>query len=297
MADEAALVEAWKAEGNSHFQAQRFDEAAELYSKAIALDATNHVLYSNRAAALLSRPRVADWEAALSDGQRAAELSPSWPKGHLRVSAALRKLGRPGHAEKALADALAGPCAGDGVLAAALQDLRRQEDGDQSPLRGSAEAEMTALQSHMGMRMASFMADVDEVFRAAYVGEMAVFMRLFDPPRHAHLRTLSLRLPLTTLIVCGAQRTLPPAGAGAAPLQHAALLEAVLARGWCRADARDAAGYTALVHAASHHPRLELARVLRAHGADPSARDRMGSCALAGAILAQEVEAVEWLIG
>lgn len=64
----------------------------------------------------------------------------------------------------------------------------------------------------------------------------------------------------------GAQRIRSAQGAGSG---HAAILRAVCEAG-ARVDAVDVAGYTALAHAAGHHPQLDLARVLLEFGADPS---------------------------
>ena len=45
------MAEALKDRGNAAFKAGRHQEAVSLFSEAIALDASNHVLYSNRSAA------------------------------------------------------------------------------------------------------------------------------------------------------------------------------------------------------------------------------------------------------
>lgn len=44
-------VNALKDEGNKAFAAKKYDEAIDLFTKAIAIDPKNHVLYSNRSAA------------------------------------------------------------------------------------------------------------------------------------------------------------------------------------------------------------------------------------------------------
>ena len=44
-------AEEFKAQGNAAFSEKRYPDAIEAFSKAIALDGTNHVLYSNRSAA------------------------------------------------------------------------------------------------------------------------------------------------------------------------------------------------------------------------------------------------------
>uniref|UniRef100_A0ACD5YM31 Uncharacterized protein n=1 Tax=Avena sativa TaxID=4498 RepID=A0ACD5YM31_AVESA len=84
MADEA------KAKGNAAFSAGRFEEAAGHFSDAIALAPGNHVLYSNRSAALASIHRYSD---ALADAEKTVELKPDWAKGYSRLGAAHLGLG------------------------------------------------------------------------------------------------------------------------------------------------------------------------------------------------------------
>ncbi|CAM0945041.1 unnamed protein product [Alopecurus aequalis] len=84
MADEA------KAKGNAAFSAGRFEEAAQHFSDAIALAPGNHVLYSNRSAALASIHRYSD---ALADAEKTVELKPDWAKGYSRLGAAHLGLG------------------------------------------------------------------------------------------------------------------------------------------------------------------------------------------------------------
>ena len=54
-----------------------FDEAVLLYTEAISLDSSNHVLYTNRSAVYLKTKQYA---LALEDGRKAAELKPNWQK-------------------------------------------------------------------------------------------------------------------------------------------------------------------------------------------------------------------------
>lgn len=64
-------------QGNAAFKAGRFEEAAEHFSAAIALDPSNHVLYSNRSAAHASLKR---YDAALADAKKTVELKGDWAK-------------------------------------------------------------------------------------------------------------------------------------------------------------------------------------------------------------------------
>ncbi|KAJ9092115.1 hypothetical protein QFC21_006981 [Naganishia friedmannii] len=86
MSDAAAL----KAEANAAFSAKDFVKANELYSKAIELDPSNHVLYSNRSA---TKTSLKDYAGALEDAERCIEIDSSFVKGHARKGAALHGLG------------------------------------------------------------------------------------------------------------------------------------------------------------------------------------------------------------
>lgn len=131
-----ASAEDLKQRGNEAFTSGCYEEAEQLYSQALQLDASSHVLFSNRSAARLKLNRLAD---ALADAEACTHLQPAFPKGYSRKAAALELQGRPGLAEAALrAGALA--CSGDKAAAEALQrELRRmaaEDDPDQGPLRG-----------------------------------------------------------------------------------------------------------------------------------------------------------------
>lgn len=75
----------WKAKGNEAFSAKNFPEAIECFSKAIELDASNHVLYSNRSASYASLNK---YEEALTDAEKCVSLNPQWAKGYIRLGAA-----------------------------------------------------------------------------------------------------------------------------------------------------------------------------------------------------------------
>ncbi|KAH7103020.1 putative stress-induced protein STI1 [Auriculariales sp. MPI-PUGE-AT-0066] len=87
MSDASALKDL----GNKAFAAKQYDEAIDLFTKAIALDSSNHVLYSNRSAANAGKRQ---WSDALSDAEKCVEISPNWSKGYARVGAALHGLKR-----------------------------------------------------------------------------------------------------------------------------------------------------------------------------------------------------------
>jgi tetratricopeptide (TPR) repeat protein len=87
----AAEAARFKDLGNEALKAGQADKAAELYTKAIQLDPRNHLLYSNRAAALAS---LGEFERALSDSAHVIALEPTWVKGHARKGGALKALKR-----------------------------------------------------------------------------------------------------------------------------------------------------------------------------------------------------------
>lgn len=64
-------------QSNAACQGGDYSKAVALYSDALQLDPTNHILYSNRSAALV---KMGQFTQALQDATRARELNPKWPK-------------------------------------------------------------------------------------------------------------------------------------------------------------------------------------------------------------------------
>jgi len=79
-------VDQLKAQGNKAFSSGNYEDAIKLFSQAIELDPTNHVLYSNRSAAYAS---LKDFDSALQDAEKTIECKSDWPKGYSRKGAAL----------------------------------------------------------------------------------------------------------------------------------------------------------------------------------------------------------------
>ena len=67
MADANAI----KDQGNKAFAAKDYDRAIELFSQGIALDPSNHVLYSNRSAAHAGKK---EWTQALADAEEVRRI-------------------------------------------------------------------------------------------------------------------------------------------------------------------------------------------------------------------------------
>ncbi|XP_077995250.1 tetratricopeptide repeat protein 28-like [Glandiceps talaboti] len=91
-------------QSNEACQNGDFQRAIRLYSEAISLDPTNHVLYSNRSAAYV---KMQQYEKALQDAVKAKELNPKWTKAYYRQGVALQYLGRHADALAAFSSGLA----------------------------------------------------------------------------------------------------------------------------------------------------------------------------------------------
>ena len=88
----------YKSQGNAALQAGQYADAIELYSKAIGLEPSNAVYFSNRAAAYASLKR---WQNALDDSHEVVTLKPDWVKGWIRRGSAFTGLGKHEEARKA----------------------------------------------------------------------------------------------------------------------------------------------------------------------------------------------------
>ncbi|KAG2159050.1 chaperone [Suillus bovinus] len=79
-------VNALKDQGNKAFAGKDYNKAIELFTAAIAIDPSNHVLFSNRSAAKAGKKQ---WAEALVDAEQCIKLNQSWSKGYARKGAAL----------------------------------------------------------------------------------------------------------------------------------------------------------------------------------------------------------------
>ncbi|XP_060533525.1 tetratricopeptide repeat protein 28 [Cylas formicarius] len=117
-------------QSNAACQNGDFATAVSLYTDALQLDPTNHILYSNRSAARLKQGLFTQ---ALQDAITARDLCPTWPKAYYRQGVALQCLGRHGEALAAFSQGLAQDANSQQLLAGLV------EASVKSPLRHSLE--------------------------------------------------------------------------------------------------------------------------------------------------------------
>jgi tetratricopeptide (TPR) repeat protein len=67
--------------GNAAFKQKLFEKAVLHYTKAIELDSSDHIFYSNRSGCYTSMKK---FDLALKDSDKCIELRPSWFKGYNR---------------------------------------------------------------------------------------------------------------------------------------------------------------------------------------------------------------------
>lgn len=114
-------AQAFKEKGNNFLQAKQFDDAIQAYTEAINLDPKDHVFFSNRSAAYLSK---GDASSALSDAQRCIELKGDWSKGYSRKGAALHSLRRYDEAVNAYEDGIK-ISPDDAALKSGLEEVKK----------------------------------------------------------------------------------------------------------------------------------------------------------------------------
>lgn len=89
--EEGASAEQLKTKGDGWFKLRDWDQAVDMYTRALELTPDDHKILSNRSVANLEAGRC---QQALDDAARAEELAPGWPKALFRRAAALRGLRR-----------------------------------------------------------------------------------------------------------------------------------------------------------------------------------------------------------
>ncbi|KAK7204487.1 hypothetical protein BZA70DRAFT_290449 [Myxozyma melibiosi] len=90
--EDKAKAEALKAEGNKFVASRDYEKAIDAYTKAIELDGTNKIYYSNRAAAY-SASKAHDL--AIKDAEKALEIDPKYAKAYSRLGLAKYASGDP----------------------------------------------------------------------------------------------------------------------------------------------------------------------------------------------------------
>lgn len=81
-ANDKVEAEKFKQAGNAQMSSKDYDAAIESYNKAVSLDSTNPVYYSNRAAAYSSK---GDHLAAVGDAEKAISVDPKFVKAYHRL--------------------------------------------------------------------------------------------------------------------------------------------------------------------------------------------------------------------
>jgi small glutamine-rich tetratricopeptide repeat-containing protein alpha len=81
-ANDKVEAEKSKQAGNAQMSSKEYDAAIESYNKAVSLDSTNPVYYSNRAAAYSSK---GDHLAAVGDAEKAISVDPKFVKAYHRL--------------------------------------------------------------------------------------------------------------------------------------------------------------------------------------------------------------------
>lgn len=90
-ARDKAAAEDFKSKGNAEMAAKSYDAAIASYGKAIELDGSNPVYYSNRAAAY---SQAGKQDEAIADATKAAEVDPTFSKAYSRLGHAYYCAGR-----------------------------------------------------------------------------------------------------------------------------------------------------------------------------------------------------------
>jgi len=98
------MSDEFKAKGNAAFAAKNYDEAIGFFTEGIAVDTSNHVLYSNRSACYAGQQ---NWPKAIDDADKCISIKPDWGKGYGRKGAALHGMGDLEGAHKAYKAGLA----------------------------------------------------------------------------------------------------------------------------------------------------------------------------------------------
>ena len=126
--DNKAEAELEKVQGNEFIAANKPEKALECYSKAINLDPSNAIYFSNRAAAY---SMMGDHFNALEDAKQSCKLNPNYSKAYNRLGKAHLALGEPEEAIIAFTKALELDPK-DSNVKTSLETARRSASGESS---------------------------------------------------------------------------------------------------------------------------------------------------------------------
>ncbi|KAF9164396.1 Hsp90 cochaperone [Actinomortierella ambigua] len=172
-------AEEFKQQGNKLFLAKDYSAAIDAFSKAIELDASNHVLYSNRSACYAS---LREYQKALEDGEKTVSLNASWAKGYGRKAAALFGLGRLNEAEKTYEEGLKIEPTNP-QLQKGLQETQQAMESEASAGIGQFFGPDTISRMASNPKLAPFLSqpDVMEKIRAIQANPNALNQYMQDP--------------------------------------------------------------------------------------------------------------------
>ncbi|KAH9065921.1 putative stress-induced protein STI1 [Lactarius vividus] len=170
-AEDKAAAEKHKQEGNARMNGKQYEEAIDAYTKAIELDPSNPVYFSNRAAAHSSK---SDHLSAVVDAEKAIELDPKFVRGYSRL----------GHAHYCIGDYSGAAAAyrrglelepNNVAMKTGLQncEARIASDGDAAPPREASAGGLADALRNMGGAGAGGMPDIASMMNNPGMMEMA----------------------------------------------------------------------------------------------------------------------------
>lgn len=115
----------FKNKGNDFFKAGQWEQAYEMYTKAIELNPNDHIFYSNRSGCLVKMNKN---EEALSDAEKSLEINPSYVRGYSRKGIALYNLNKKEEAVKAYEEGLKFEPTNQTLLDA-IQNIKNENEG------------------------------------------------------------------------------------------------------------------------------------------------------------------------
>jgi len=174
----------YKLKGNALFKNGKTKEAIEMYTKAIEVDGSNHIYYSNRSAAYLKQGYA---EKALADATKCIELNPDFDKGYSRKGAALQALKEYDDSIEAYEVGIAKHPENKQLLA----ELERVKLAKEAGSKLSQAARNSK---------ASMMASLSKKDRAQKADDLSAFVQLTKASLQLHIFALQAQLDLVTAL-------------------------------------------------------------------------------------------------